>query len=587
LFIALLLLASARGRRRALAVERAALERSERRFRALVDRASEAVIVVDDDNHIADATGAVEAICGRPASALIGTPAVELVESADRARARQLLERVRRDGPSPTPTEWTLERQPGKPGVFEVTSADFTDHPDVAGIVLTIRDVTARHEAEAQLRHQSLHDPLTGLPNRTLFENRVAQAFSRLTRGEDAMAVLYVDVDGFKTVNDSLGHAAGDELLRHLAARIDSALRGGDTAARLGGDEFACLLEGLVDGDEALAIARRLEAAVTPELTIGGRSVSPRASFGIAVTTQPTLDAEALIRNADLAMYQAKEEGRGGIAVFHDDMLLDARLRLDLREDLDHAADREELALAYQPLVDLTTGSMAGVEALLRWHHSAHGFIGPDRFIPLAENTGQIVGLGRWVLEHALADLVTFSKSAPDLRLNVNVAPRELAEPDYVASVAAALARHGIDPHRVTLEITESEFADDGEVIARLHELSALGVTLSIDDFGIGQSSLARLQHLPVEQVKLDRSFLSTIDQRPQQATLVRSMIELGHALGLQMVAEGIERDSQVEMLRTLPCQLGQGYLFGRPQSRAEIVKLVEGPAMVAGPSLS
>jgi EAL domain-containing protein (putative c-di-GMP-specific phosphodiesterase class I) len=265
------------------------------------------------------------------------------------------------------------------------------------------------------------------------------------------------------------------------------------------------------------------------------------------------------------------------MSVFAPDMLIDAQQRLDLREDLAGAMDRRELTLAYQPLVEMDGRTLSGVEALLRWQHSEHGPIPPDRFIPLAEQTGLIVELGRWVLDRALHDLRTFAELNPRLRVNVNVAPRELVE-----AVAEALARHGVSPDRLTLELTESQLPEDAEIISRLERLAALGVQLSIDDFGTGQSSLARLQRLPVNQVKLDRSFLSTIDQGPGNATLVRSMVELGHALGLQMVAEGIERESQFALLADLPCQLGQGYLFGRPLASEAIIDLLANTAAAA-----
>ena len=440
---------------------------------------------------------------------------------------------------------------------------------------MTVRDVTTRHEMEAQLRHQALHDPLTGLPNRTLFEDRVAQALTRLQRTGHAVAVVYVDIDDFKSVNDSLGHTAGDELLRRIAKRVDATLRGSDTAARLGGDEFACLLDALNDPGEAVAVAQRLAAAFVPPVVLDGRMISVRASFGVAHCTAPAIGAQELIRNADLAMYAAKEEKRDAIALFDDYMLSDVRRRLDLREDLSRAIAHKELWVAYQPVVDLSGRSIVGIEALLRWRHGEYGEIQPEQFIPLAEKSGVIVDLGRWVLDHALADLKSWSAWDPGLSINVNVAPRELLEPDYVEAVADALARHEIAPERLMLELTESELADDVETSRRLEALAQLGVNLAIDDFGSGQSSLGRLQKLPVSQIKVDQSFLSTIDESAQQATLVGSMIELGQSLGLQMVAEGIERESQLRVLQDLPCALGQGYLLAYPQRAEEIARLL------------
>jgi diguanylate cyclase (GGDEF)-like protein/PAS domain S-box-containing protein len=574
--VALLAVAFVVGRRRAVKAERAALESSERRFRALVHRASEAILVTDVDRRIRYATDAVINVLGEPPEAVTGRRLDALLPADQRAGARALLERVARGNGSAS-SEWSVPRRDGTCGHFEAQVVNFLDDPDVTGLVVTVRDITARRDMEAQLRYQALHDPLTGLPNRTLFEDRVAHALTRITRDGVAVGVVYLDLDDFKAVNDSLGHGAGDQLLRGVAGRIDASLRGTDTAARLGGDEFACLLDGIKDIDEALAVARRLAVALAPPIEIDGRSIFVRASFGVAHSVNPTVGAGDLVRNADLAMYAAKSDNRGGISLFEPDMLSDARHRLDLREDLANAIGRQELALAYQPLFELETRSMIAVEALLRWNHPQHGPIQPDRFIPLAEETGLIVPLGRWVIDHALADLRRWSQLSPSLHVNINVAPAELGEPDYVQAVGDALKRHGISPDRLTLEVTESELPDAGEMLVRLEALATLGVRLAIDDFGTGQSSLARLGRLPVKQVKVDRSFLSDIDHSPQHATLLRSLIELGHALGLQMVAEGIEREGQVDLLRTLPCPLGQGFFLGRPQTPESITDLLGG----------
>ncbi|MGO9752559.1 MAG: putative bifunctional diguanylate cyclase/phosphodiesterase [Solirubrobacteraceae bacterium] len=575
MLVALLAAAFAAGHRRAAAAERRALERSERRFRALVHKASEVVVVIDAEHRITHVTDAVLSMFGHDPDALLGRPFEELVPAAEQPRARRLVEHAMRCGPPASPSQWTIPRADGTAGVFEAQSDNFLHDPDVAGLVVTVRDVTARREIEAQLRHQALHDSLTALANRTLFEDRVSQALQRVRRSGRIACVLYLDLDEFKTVNDSLGHSAGDELLRAVAERIDGCLRGGDTAGRIGGDEFACLLEGLDDVSDALPIARRLLAALSPPVIIGGRPIAVQASLGLAQSTNAILHGEELIRNADLAMYSAKAEGKGGLALFHDELLTAARRRLNLREDLGHAIERGELTAAYQPLVDLRAGGIVAIEALLRWRHPRDGLIAPDRFIPVAEQTGQIVALGRWILGQALTDLSSWSTDSPDLRLNVNVAPRELLEPDYVQAVAASLTRHHISPERLTLELTESALPNGGEISERLHELSQLGVSLAIDDFGTGQSSLSRLKNLPVSQVKVDRSFLSGIEESSDNATLVRSLIELGNTLGLQMVVEGIERESQLDALHPSTCPLGQGYLFGRPQEACAITELL------------
>jgi diguanylate cyclase (GGDEF)-like protein/PAS domain S-box-containing protein len=569
------------GRRRTAAIERSVLERSERRFRALVQRASEVVLLADADRRIRYATDAATELFGRSPEALVDIPLEDLVPVGDHPRLFERYARTVSSGPL-APSEWQIVRQDGSCSLVEARTNNLLSDPDVAGIVITLRDITEARAMEIKLRHQALHDPLTGLANRELFEDRVAQALHRLSRKPGQLAVLYLDFDGFKAVNDSLGHAAGDELLQVVAGRIDESLRGSDTAARLGGDEFACLLEEIDEAD-AFIIADRLRTAVGRPVAVHGRSVNPRASIGIAYASDPRVEAVSLIRHADLAMYKAKVDPQGEIAVFDQNLAIAARRKLDLREDLGSAIARGQFTLAYQPLFHLSSRTVVGAEALLRWQHPEHGLIAPDRFIPVAEETGQMVSIGRWVLDTALADLARWSASSPALRVSVNVAPRELAERDYVQAISEALARHGVEPGRLTLELTESELADDSETLAALEALAATGVRLAIDDFGTGQSSLARLQRLPVTEVKLDRSFLTEIEHSPQNATLVRSLIALGQALGLQMVAEGIERDSQLEMLREppaavrvdVPDALGQGFLLARPQPAAAFAELL------------
>jgi diguanylate cyclase (GGDEF)-like protein/PAS domain S-box-containing protein len=563
---ALLALDFAAARRRALAAERAAIARSERRFRALVHKSSEVVIVVGADGRVSYVTDAAQTILGLSTTELIGRPMEAFLPSSEQSRAHSVFERNTRGVGGPgAPNEWIYEHPNGTEIVLEARSDNLLDDPDVNGLVVTVRDVSDRRQMEVQLRHQALHDSLTGLANRTLFEDRVRQALQRGRRRGLRTSVIYIDLDEFKAVNDSLGHAAGDELLRVVAGRIDSCLRAADTPARLGGDEFACLLEDLDNAEDPFTIARRIAAALEPPAAIGDRQINIRASLGIAFSSD-AIDSEQLVRHADLAMYSAKESGGSEIAAFHDDLLVAAHHRLQLREDLPAAAARGEMTLAYQPLVEVASDRIVGVEALLRWTHPEHGAITPDRFIPLAEECGAILEIGRWVLNQALLDLARLSHEAPELRLNVNVAPRELEESDYLETVVEALRRHDIDPRRLTVEVTESELLSDGLTLPNLRALSDLGVGISIDDFGTGQSSLARLQRLPVNQVKMDRSFLAAVDESIQDAILLRSVLELAQALGLQMVAEGIERDSQAQVLRDSECPLGQGFFFARPQ---------------------
>jgi len=358
-----------------------------------------------------------------------------------------------------------------------------------------VRDVSERKELEARLSHQAYHDPLTGLANRTRFREQVERSLADGRRAPSSVAVIFVDLDDFKTVNDSLGHGVGDELLRTTAQRLASCLRAQDTAARLGGDEFAILLEDLSSPDEAWEIAERLRRALEPPVVINGRQIAASASFGVE-TPGPNVTADAVLGNADLAMYAAKEAGKGRVERFEPAMRAQLVERVELGAELGQALEREELFLEYEPLVELETEQITGVEALVRWQHPTRGRLAPDRFIPLAESNGTIVGIGRWVLETACAQLRRWQDEAgvSDLHMSVNVSTRQLADPDLPRHVRAAVEAAGIDPTHLTLEITEHLLLDDGELMQRrLQALKEIGVHLAIDDFGTGYSALSYL----------------------------------------------------------------------------------------------
>jgi diguanylate cyclase (GGDEF)-like protein len=426
--------------------------------------------------------------------------------------------------------------------------------------------------------HQALHDALTGLPNRALFLDRLAHALSR-RGGSGEVSVLFCDLDRFKTVNDSLGHHAGDQLLMAVAERIGGCLRVGDTAARLGGDEFAILLEDVCDATEAVAVAERITQALRAPFPLAGREVFVSSSIGIVCGHA---GGEELLRNADVAMYRAKAEGNGRYAVFEPSMRAEVLERLELEADLRRAEERGELEVHFQPLVELDGGALAGFEALIRWRHPERGLVPPLAFIPLAEESELISSIGRWVLGEACRRAADWDRRYPARRprsVSVNLSGRQLEQPDLVDQVAEALFATGLPPGRLILEITETVLMHDTEAtIARLAALKNLGVRLAVDDFGTGYSSLQYLSRFPIDLLKMAKPFVDNVDGGAQGTAMARTIVDLGASLGLEIIAEGIELGTQLAYLRRLGCQLGQGFLFARPLTVKQVEALLADP---------
>jgi diguanylate cyclase (GGDEF)-like protein len=420
--------------------------------------------------------------------------------------------------------------------------------------------------------HQALHDSLTGLPNRALFLDRLEHALDRAEGGDPSVAVLFLDLDRFKTVNDSLGHAAGDELLIGVGARIAANVRPSDTAARLGGDEFAVLLEDSRDKSDAARLADRLATALREPFVLHGKEVFIGASIGIACGARHGQD---LLRYADLAMYRAKATGHARYEFFEPEMGAAVVERLELEADLRRAVERDELVLHYQPIVHLTTGTVATVEALVRWQHPTRGLIPPLTFIPLAEETGSIVEIGRWVLREACRQAADWQRryaSDPPLGVSVNLSCRQLQQPGFVDEVATTLREARIHPQTLTLEITEGMLMENTEdTIGRLRALKELGVRLSIDDFGTGYSSLRYLRQFPLDSLKIPKPFIDDVADDAKESALTQAIIHLGRSLGLEVVAEGIEENRQLSELRKLGCELGQGFLLAKPRNAGGI----------------
>jgi diguanylate cyclase (GGDEF)-like protein/PAS domain S-box-containing protein len=563
----------------ALALESAVLtadllrKQSEARFASLVQNSSDVVIIVDADSNVRYVSPSVDRVLGYAASELEGTRLVDLVNADDKTRVLQFLTTGAREyDDHPARTEFRLRHNHDFWLHAEAVCTNLLHDENVRGIVLNVRDVSERKAFEEQLAHQAFHDSVTGLANRALFKDRVEHALERRARDRSPVSVLFMDLDDFKTINDSLGHAAGDIVLNEVGERLKHCLRTGDTPARLGGDEFAILLEDAANGIEATEVAGRILEALDGPFQLENKEVFLRASIGIASGDDASEGgpegAEELLRNADVAMYMAKEAGKNRYQVFEPAMHDTALRRLELKADLQRAVDSQEFILHYQPMIKLHSGEIEGLEALLRWQHPERGLVQPLDFVPLAEETGLIVPIEKWVMREACTQAKALQElypKVPPIHMAVNLSARQLQRPEIVADVAEILEATGLDPSSLVIEITESVMMQDMELsIQRLGELKNLGIKLAVDDFGIGYSSLNYIRRFPVDILKVDKSFIDSVAESGEEAALTAAIIELAGILRLRPVAEGIERADQLEKLLGLNCELGQGFYFAR-----------------------
>ena len=538
------------------------------RFQALVQSSSDIISIVSMDGHIRYQSPSILQLFGYKADAMIGEPISKLIHPDDEPNVSAEFHLVAAEAAASRVCEFRLRHADGSWRHTETRITNMLDEPAIDGIVLNTRDATERHSLEAQMRHQAFHDSATGLANRALFTNRIEHALLSAQRDESTVAVLYCDLTGLKRVTDSMGYTAGDAALMMVADRLRSCVRGQDTVARMGGEEFAILLDRLVSPADATMAMERIMALLHQPLHLPGAQVELQPNIGIVVSIGGSETAEDLLRNGALAMHQARLK-EGGFALFDPEMHADAIRRIEVESQLRTAIEQQQFMLHYQPTVDLQTGRLTGVEALVRWQHPRRGLVAPMEFIPLAEETGLIVPLGQWAIREACRQVRAWQKEIPadePLALNVNLSARQLRHPNIVRDVANALDDSGLMPSRLILEITESVLMiDTAATLNRLFQLKSLGVRLAVDDFGTGYSSFAYLRRFPVDILKIDKSFVDGVATEPTASALVDAMIRIGKTLRLETVAEGVERVEQADRLRTLQCDIGQGYLYSRP----------------------
>ncbi|NER03166.1 MAG: EAL domain-containing protein [Okeania sp. SIO3C4] len=565
------------------------LYENEQRFRALIENSTDIIQILDKNSIYQYLSPSQERILGYTPQELIGKSAFELIHPNDRWWMKQVIEGVKQNPKTRRGLdEYRVRHKNGSWCVFDAVVMNLLDDQSVRGIVINCHDVTERKSAEEKLLHQSLYDSLTDLPNRALLMDRLQQALARTHRNPNYLfAVLTINLDRFKIINESHGHSMGDQILVEIAKRIQTCLRLIDTVARIGSDEFVILLETVHDRGDAVGLATLIQTAIAQPIELDAQRLFITASIGIVISSDDYQWAGDLLRDANIAMARAKAQNQGGYLLFTSSMHNNVTEKMQLEHDLHHAVEMLEdldspvansFLLKYQPIISLCTGKLLGFEALVRWQHPERGIVSPAKFIPLAEETGLIIPFGKWVLWEACRQLQQWQKnySQTDLTVAVNISGKQFAQPNLILHIQRILQKTGINPQRLKIEMTESVVMDNAEsAITVLYQLQELGIQLSVDDFGTGYSSLSYLHRFPINTLKVDKSFVTNMGVNGENCEIVRAVVTLAHSLGLDVVAEGIETEQQLTQLKNLGCEYGQGYLFSKPVDMARATALL------------
>ena len=551
-------------------------------FRALVQHLQDIITVHDTQGITLYESPSTSRLLGYPPGALVGRIPFDSIHPKDLARTREAFAKLLNGEPPKAPVEFRFRHAKGHWIYLEALGNNLLNHPGIRGVVITSRDVTERQKAEKRAQYVSQHDALTGLPNRLLMQDRLRQAMIQARRGGGVVALMFIDLDRFKTVNDSFGRVIGDALLKQVAERLRNCLRDTDTVARLGGDEFIIMIPDAATAQVVGEVAQRVLSEVSLPFSDGEQEMYVSASIGISLFPRDGSDPDELVKHADRAMYSAKDSGRNMYRYFTEDLNHEVREKVMLESGLRRAIDRGELRLFYQPTIDLNTKQVIGAEALVRWQHPSLGLIPPAKFIPVAEESDLIFRLGEWVLRAACKQLRAWQQGGFALQVAVNVSARQFRDPKLADLVVAVMADSHVDPRLVEIELTETAIMQDARAsISTLERLKSRGVSISIDDFGTGYSSLSYLKRLPLDTLKIDQSFVRDIATDNNDAAIVRAIIGLARSLGIKVLAEGVEDDTQLSFLNNYGCNYGQGFLFGRPLVPEAFVELVRNQGVV------
>jgi diguanylate cyclase (GGDEF)-like protein/PAS domain S-box-containing protein len=552
------------------------VQESEQRYKSLFEQNSDAIFSLDFSGRFLSVNPAVEQTSGYTPSELLNKPYTSIMVPEDVALAQQSFERAATQG-EPEQTELTIFHKHGHRVELSVNTMPIVIDQEIVGVYGIAKDITEKKRAEHLINHMAYHDSLTDLPNRRLFKDRLTQALEQTIAHEEQLAILFIDLDRFKIINDSLGHAFGDLVLQCVAERLSSCVREHDLVARMGGDEFTVLLPKLADSEDVLGIAQRLLETINQPMEINGQELHITPSIGISRYPQDGQDTETLMKHADTAMYKAKETGKNNFQFYAPTMNMLAFEQMELENELRKALERQEFVLYYQPQVNVSTGKIIGMEALIRWQHPDKGLLAPGHFISIAEENGMIVPIGEWVLRQACHDCKSWQAAGlPPIRVAVNLSLIQFQKNNLCETVTNILEETGLDPQYLELEITESiAMQNTDQVIQKLEELVNLGIEISIDDFGTGFSSLSYLKKFPIHKLKIDRSFVSDITTDPDDASIVSAIIAMALSLKLDLIVEGVETKEQQNYLHELGCHEMQGFLFSRPVPGTTVTSLL------------